>query len=204
MASVVAQNSTPAESGRSVRTDWYEFRDGLRHVKPYFHTFRSFAKGRWVGKRVFDVLTFEFPDRITPEMLAQAVADGTLRLNGRVVASSDIFRDGDKLEHDIRRDEPPVPNLPIQLLQTGQPDLIAVSKPAGVPVHHAGRYRRNTVVEILQAERPDVQLTDGGSGSRRGGLHILHRLDCGVSGAERPSPPPPRPRLFTRSPTTLF
>lgn len=44
---------------------------------------------------------------------------------------------------------------------TGQPigivheddDMIVINKPAGVPVHPAGRYRYNSVVEIMRAER---------------------------------------------------
>lgn len=50
-------------------------------------------------------------------------------------------------------------------------DLIAVSKPASVPVHVCGQYRKNTVMALLQVERPDL-----------GTLHPVHRLDKPVSG----------------------
>lgn len=33
---------------------------GLRYVKPYYFSFVSHAKGRWVGSRVFDVFCREF------------------------------------------------------------------------------------------------------------------------------------------------
>ena len=57
-----------------------------------------------------------------------------------------------------------------------------MSKPcAGVPVHHAGRYRRNTLVEILQAEHPELGL-GGDASASSSGLHVLHRLDRQVSG----------------------
>jgi tRNA pseudouridine32 synthase len=46
-----------------------------------------------------------------------------------------------------------------------------VNKPAAVPVHVAGQYRKNTVVGILEAERPDL-----------GPLAPCHRLDKPVSG----------------------
>lgn len=114
------------------RADWYELRDGLRHVVPYVHTFTSFAKRRWVGQCVLDVLGFEFPDRCTPDALARDAAAGRLRLNGARVTSDAVFRDGDKLDHDVVREEPPVPAAPIELLPTGRPDLIAIAKPAGM------------------------------------------------------------------------
>lgn len=50
-------------------------------------------------------------------------------------------------------------------------DLIAVHKPASVPVHVSGQYRKNTVMALLQLERPDL-----------GRLFPVHRLDKPVSG----------------------
>ncbi len=50
-------------------------------------------------------------------------------------------------------------------------DLIAVHKPASMPVHACGQYRKNTVMALLQVERPDL-----------GKLFPVHRLDKPVSG----------------------
>lgn len=50
-------------------------------------------------------------------------------------------------------------------------DLIAVHKPASMPVHACGQYRKNTVLALLQVERPDL-----------GKLFPVHRLDKPVSG----------------------
>lgn len=50
-------------------------------------------------------------------------------------------------------------------------DLIAVHKPPSVPVHVSGQYRKNTVMALLQVERPDL-----------GRLFPVHRLDKPVSG----------------------
>ena len=157
------------------RSTWYEVRDGRRHVVPYTHSFASNAKGRWVGKRVFDVMQCEM--LCTTEYLQEAAAAGRLTLNGQPCGPEAVFRHGDKLVHVVIRTEPSVPAAPINLLLEAE-DLLVLHKPAGVPVHHAGRYRRNTVVEILQHERPELELGGGG----RGGLHVLHRLDRQVSG----------------------
>ena len=35
-------------------------------------------------------------------------------------------------------------------------EAVAVCKPAGMPVHVAGQYRKNTVLGVLTAERPDL------------------------------------------------
>ena len=50
-------------------------------------------------------------------------------------------------------------------------DLIAVHKPASMPVHACGQYRKNTVMALLQMGRPDL-----------GKLFPVHRLDKPVSG----------------------
>ena len=50
-------------------------------------------------------------------------------------------------------------------------ELIAVHKPASIPVHVSGQYRKNTVMALLQVERPDL-----------GRLFPVHRLDKPVSG----------------------
>jgi 23S rRNA pseudouridine1911/1915/1917 synthase len=48
--------------------------------------------------------------------------------------------------------------------------FFAISKPAGVPVHPTARYHKNTVVKLLEAERPDQSFT------------LAHRLDRETSG----------------------
>jgi len=65
-------------------------------------------------------------------------------------------------------DENPVPHdLPVLFEDE---HLLAVSKPAGIPVHPSARYHRNTVIKILQEERPGAFLS------------LAHRLDRETSG----------------------
>lgn len=52
----------------------------------------------------------------------------------------------------MHRHEPPVTADPIGVVHEDE-DIIVINKPAGVPVHPAGRYNYNSVVEILRAER---------------------------------------------------
>lgn len=139
------------------RDGWYEFRDGRRLVVPYLHSFSSFAKGRWVGRRVLSVLADEM--HWSPPELQAAVSEGRLTINGFTCRDDTCFRHGDKLVHQVLRTEPSVPAARLELLSESS-DLLVINKPAGVPVHHAGRFRRNSLVEILQHERPELGLSE--------------------------------------------
>ena len=158
------------EPSAAERTSWYEVRDGRRHVVPYEHTYLSNAKGRWVGRRVLDVMLAEFPHICDEAYLTAAMGAGRLRRNGVAVGAQDVFARGDRLSHTVIRDEPSVPHADVEVLHEDD-GLLVINKPAGVPVHHAGRFRRNTLVEILQLRHPPP-----------GHLHVLHRLDRQTSG----------------------
>ena len=74
-------------------------------------------------------------------------------VNGRPVASpSVIIHNGDVISHTLHRHEPPVTAKPIGIVHEDD-DMIVINKPAGVPVHPAGRYNYNSIIEIMRAER---------------------------------------------------
>ena len=77
---------------------------------------------------------------------------------------------GERVRHALHRHEPPVLDHPVRVVAATD-DVVAVHKPATIPVHPTGQYRKNTVVGILAAERPDL-----------GRLLPAHRLDKNVSG----------------------
>jgi len=66
-------------------------------------------------------------------------------------------------------DETPVPTT-IDVLWEDE-HLLAVNKPANLPVHPTARYHRNTLIKVLQAARPEVAF-----------LSLAHRLDRETSG----------------------
>ncbi|KAK9829153.1 hypothetical protein WJX72_004212 [[Myrmecia] bisecta] len=151
------------------RPEDYVRSNGIRLVKPYYFDFVANVKRRWIGQTVLDVFTQEFPARPRSYYEA-ALADGRLRVEGYDGPPIAPLKNGQRIRHFIHRHEPPVLDLPVQVLaQT--PDLIAVSKPASMPVHASGQYRFNTVVGLLQAYNPDL-----------GPLLPVHRLDKPVSG----------------------
>jgi 23S rRNA-/tRNA-specific pseudouridylate synthase len=77
---------------------------------------------------------------------------------------------GTRCRHLVHRHEPPVAATPVEIIGTTA-NYIAVNKPASMPVHVAGQYRKNTVLGVLSAERPDLLP-----------LLPVHRLDKPVSG----------------------
>lgn len=62
------------------------------------------------------------------------------------------MKNGDVISHTLHRHEPPVTDQPIGIVHEDD-DMIVINKPAGVPVHPAGRYKYNSIIEIMRAER---------------------------------------------------
>jgi tRNA pseudouridine32 synthase len=73
-------------------------------------------------------------------------------VNGKPVNTKHLVQNGDIISHTTHRHEPPVTALPITVLHEDD-DMIVINKPSGIPVHPAGRYNYNSVVEIMRAER---------------------------------------------------
>lgn len=73
-------------------------------------------------------------------------------MNGKHVTTDYHVKNGEVVSHTLHRHEPPVTAEPIGIVHEDN-DMIVINKPAGVPVHPAGRYNFNSIVEIMRAER---------------------------------------------------
>ena len=130
----------------------YVFSDGLRRVAPYHYTYNTFCKQRWRGREILDIFGSEFRDR-SKEYYKGAIEGGHITINGKTCQDiHTVVRNGDVVSHTLHRHEPPVTAQPIRIINETD-SMIVIDKPAGVPVHPAGRYRFNSVVEIMRAER---------------------------------------------------
>lgn len=148
-------------------TSFY-FENGLRKVYPYFFTFTTFTKGRWVGEKILDVFMREF--RAHPlEEYEKAIRTGSLTVNDEKVPKDYKLQHNDFLCNTVHRHEVPVVAQSIQIVHLDE-DVCIVNKPASIPVHPCGRYRHNTVVFILAKE---YNLRN---------LKPIHRLDRLTSG----------------------
>ncbi|CAL9243075.1 unnamed protein product [Arabidopsis halleri] len=146
----------------------YIFHGGRRHVRPYYFEFISHVNKRWTGKTIVDLFADEFKGR-PREYYVGAVKSGRIKVDGEIVPVSYIVKSSQKITHFLHRHEPPVMIDDVVILHQ-EPDVVTVCKPASVPVHPCGQYRKNTVVGILDAEH-DL-----------GTLFPIHRLDRLVSG----------------------
>ncbi|NXG59667.1 RUSD2 protein, partial [Hemiprocne comata] len=147
----------------------YYFEGGLRKVRPYYFDFRTYCKGRWVGRTLLHVFSTEF--RAQPLSYYRAAARaGRLRLNEEPVRDLDIvLKNNDFLRNTVHRHEPPVTAQPVQILVEDD-EVVVVDKPSSLPVHPCGRFRHNTVIFILGKEHALKE------------LHTIHRLDRMTSG----------------------
>jgi tRNA pseudouridine synthase 9 len=103
---------------------------------------------------LLDIFESEFRDRPL-QYYKDAMETGQVAVNAKTVGPDYIVRNGDKISHTLHRHEPPVTADPIEVIHEDE-TMIVINKPAGVPVHPAGRYNFNSVTEILKAERgPD-------------------------------------------------
>ena len=82
-----------------------------------------------------------------------AIERGNVVVNGaRVPTVHSTIKNGDIISHTLHRHEPPVTAQPIGVIHEDN-DMVIINKPAGVPVHPAGRYNFNSIIEIMRAER---------------------------------------------------
>eukprot|EP00127_Corallochytrium_limacisporum_P003480 Clim_evm108s149 gene=Clim_evmTU108s149 len=146
----------------------YEFRDGLRHVKPYMYTYRTFAKQRWLGRMLRDVFSDEFRAQ-EPGFYENQIQLGKLTINGERTSLDYKFKDRDLMENETHRHERPVIDAKLEVQEIDQ-NVLLVNKPASLPIHATGKYKHNTLLGILEHE----------NGLKN--IRTVHRLDRLTSG----------------------
>lgn len=147
----------------------YYFENGLRRVAPYHYTYKTWCKERWRGRKVLDVFESEFRDRPL-SYYKHAIETGQVCVDGKAVSPDYVLENGNLLSHTIHRHEPPVSAAAIGILHEDD-DMIVLNKPSGIPVHPAGRYNYNSIIEIMKAERGPEWIA-----------HTCNRLDRLTSG----------------------
>ena len=162
-------------TGRAIveSADEFMFReeDGARLVKPYTFNYLVNVKDRWEGMSVAELFEHEFRSR-NIEYYRSACRMGRITVCGEIVDPDDkgILRQAMWLTHLVHRHEPAVIEIPKLRILRSSDQLIAVVKPAGLPCHPVGQYRKNTVLGVVHGEF---------------GMHdacAIHRLDRPVSG----------------------
>ena len=124
----------------------YKFDGNIRHVVPYVHEYKTYVKGRWLSRKLIDVLTKEFGGHPKNYWVA-AISLGNVNINDKTVDENYIIKNGDILIHRAHRHEPPVKGC-IKLVGETD-DILAINKPASIPMHPCGAYRYNSVMYII-------------------------------------------------------
>lgn len=128
----------------------YAVDDEYRSVKPYWFTYKTFCKGRWRDRNIVDIFSNEFRAR-KPKDYIDALDKGLVFVNGKVIDSSYILRNGELLEHKTHCHEPKISNKAIKIVFESD-DLVVIDKPSSITAHPVGRFRFNTVTKILAKE----------------------------------------------------
>ncbi|KAL0065567.1 hypothetical protein AAF712_007478 [Marasmius tenuissimus] len=122
---------------------------GLKKISPYWYPYTTYAKERWLGREILEVVSTEFRDR-SMEYYRYALESGVTTINGEVAKPDTVIQNGDRIENVVHRHEPPVTSTPVKvLLEDKEREFLIVDKPGSIPVHASGRYYRNTLVAIL-------------------------------------------------------
>jgi len=158
----------PGFDKRMFHETTYFVNNRLRYIEPYYFTFTTHCKGRWVGMRLLDVFTKEFRME-SPAYYEAAIRNGKITVNDCIVDPNKVLKQNQLIKTKIHRHEPPVISCPIEFVANDE-SMVVINKPSSIPVHPCGRYRHNTIVFILGE---DYGLTN---------LHTIHRIDRLTSG----------------------
>eukprot|EP00039_Didymoeca_costata_P021552 m.344845 g.344845 ORF g.344845 m.344845 type:complete len:390 (+) comp25262_c0_seq1:178-1347(+) len=160
---------------KRAKVEIYVFKNGYRFAIPWWDTWAQNVRGKWFDRKIEDVLTSELPLDITA--VNKAIECGHVKIKRR--RKTDVTGNGvyeyvlnpnEKIVYKFHRHEPEVLDTPIVIIQK-HPELVVVRKPATMPVHPIGRFKRCSLINVLKYTYPEL-----------GDLFICHRLDRLVSG----------------------
>ena len=171
------------------------FRDavtGIRVPPCMTRLLQCSTKAKWCGETVIRVVQNEFAELARPEVLQDVLANGLLRVSGRVVTAADAseiqLKSSDTIARVVHWHEAPVlvPEhiqvtkvaLPESVIEAygieknDDPFIYVCNKPSSVPVHQAGPYFANCMTIMVEAqENLEPQ-----------SLNPVHRTDRATSG----------------------
>lgn len=137
------------------------------------------VRGRVAGKRIDRYLKARFP-QYSRTAIQGAIADGTVKISGRVVKASYKIRAGDQIEISLPgASGPEIPPEDIPLSIVYEDELfVVIDKPPHMVVHPSRGHLSGTLVNAL-VHHFAGSLSDCGDPLRPG---ILHRLDRDTTG----------------------
>lgn len=135
---------------------------------PYVNIRPIIVTGRFDGYKVIDFLS-AIHTNLSQEEWIEICNAKQLQVNGNAIASDDLVRAGQRLQHIMPGTIEPEVNVDIHIMYEDE-SLVVVNKPAPLPMHPCGRFNRNTLSWILDEVYKPTK------------LRLLHRLDANTSG----------------------
>ncbi len=132
-----------------------------------------------VGKRL-DLLVLEFFSEISRSKVQNAIKNGEITVNSSVKKPSYALKEGDKVEVNLKENEPVkiLPkDIPLEIVYEDD-NMAVVNKPSGMLTHPTTLETEHTLVNALLYHFGE-NLSEVNGEFRRG---ILHRLDRNTSG----------------------
>lgn len=167
----------PRSSANDFDNITYRIDGKLRKVDPYYFIYKTYCKQRWQERNILEVFTTEFRDK-PASYYKWAIENGQVSITTNfknkpketILATIDTtLHDGDLICHRTHKHEPPVSAQDPQIIFMNQ-HIVVVNKPSGMPVHPTGRYKYNTVVNLLKYQHDGLV------------AHPCNRLDRLTSG----------------------
>ena len=166
--------SNPKISKKKIKNEYYnlkptvEKKHNLRIIETYEFKYQLYVKGRWVGKKLINVLETEFLT-YDHEYFITAINSEKILINGIKVEPTYILKRNDFITHLTIRKENPIIDHPLEIIHDDK-DYLVVNKPSSWPVHVCAGYQFNTLQRILMDEYGYKD------------IKVLHRLDKHTSG----------------------
>uniref|UniRef100_A0AC34QKQ5 Pseudouridine synthase RsuA/RluA-like domain-containing protein n=1 Tax=Panagrolaimus sp. JU765 TaxID=591449 RepID=A0AC34QKQ5_9BILA len=148
----------------------YIVKDGLRHLTPYWTSYKTWTKHRWLGRTFEEVFSKEFLS--TNKNYARVACRlGRIYINGTQMTNPNhILNNNERIVHIGHRHEHPILDYSNIEVIADTDDIFVINKPASIPVHACGQYKFHTILALLEKEK----------GIK--GLRVVHRLDRATSG----------------------
>lgn len=122
----------------------YAYREGYRYAVPWWDTWESFVKGKWIGKRLYDTLLLHLP--LEASAVHASFTEGAVLIyenqkskQPKVVDATHVLKQNERIVYRFHRHEPELYCSEVKVLEVTN-DFVIVRKPATVPMHPIGRY----------------------------------------------------------------
>ena len=122
----------------------YAYREGYRYAVPWWDTWESFVKGKWIGKRLYDTLLLHLP--LEASAVQASFTEGAVLIyenqkskQPKVVDATHVLKQNERIVYRFHRHEPELYCSEVKVLEVTN-DFVIVRKPATVPMHPIGRY----------------------------------------------------------------